>query len=77
MYSYKLHIFLGKDNANFVNFYQKAGKTNRAMQLYANYMIFDITRVNNLTFFSFFSSNSVVTIDDRLSAATRINATLE
>ena len=32
---YFLHIFLGKDNANFVNFYQKAKKTNRALRLYA------------------------------------------
>ena len=34
---------LGKDN---VNFYQKARKTNRVLRLYANYMVFDITRVN-------------------------------
>ena len=32
---YFLHIFLGKDNANFVNFFQKAKKTNRALRLYA------------------------------------------
>ena len=32
-----------KDNANFGNFYQR---TNRALQLYANYMVFDITCVN-------------------------------
>ena len=37
------NIFLSKDNANFVNFYQKARKTNRALRLYANYTVFDIT----------------------------------
>ena len=30
---YFLNIFLGKDNANFVNFYQKAKKTNRALDI--------------------------------------------
>ena len=50
--SYKWHIFLGKDNASFVNFYQKVRKTNRALGLYANCMVFDITPVNwNLCFY--------------------------
>ena len=39
--SYKLHIFLGKDNAGFINFYQKGRKTNRTLRPYANYMVFD------------------------------------
>ena len=43
----QITYFLSKDNANFVNFYQKARKTNgRALRLYANDMVFDITRVN-------------------------------
>ena len=46
LHSYKVHIFLGKDNANFVSFYQKARNTNGALRLYANYMVFDITRLN-------------------------------
>ena len=43
-----LHIFLGKGNAKVTqnNFYQKARKTNRALRLYASYMVFDITGVN-------------------------------
>ena len=41
LYTATNYIFLGKDNANFVKFYQKARKTNRALQLYANYKVFD------------------------------------
>ena len=40
------NIFLGKDNTNFVNFYQQARETNCALRLYTNYMVFDITCVN-------------------------------
>ena len=37
----QITYFLGKDNANVVNFCQKARKTNRALQLYANYVVLD------------------------------------
>ena len=49
------NIFLSQDNANFVNFYQKARKTNRALRRYAKYTVFDITCVNrNLHFASMY-----------------------
>ena len=37
----QITYFLRQRYANVVNFYQKARKTNRALQLYANYMVFD------------------------------------
>ena len=43
LYTTTNNIFLGKDNVNFVKFYLKFRKTNRALRLYANYMVFNIT----------------------------------